>query len=1120
MVSTQNHDPMAQTSDSDLERMVGRREATGRFRSIDGVDHYEIIDVDAMEPFLSTVVSDVDLWMFVSSAGSLTAGRVDADRALFPYVTDDQIHRATGSVGPVTLVARTVNGARELWRPFGRERDEGCRRSLAKSVLGDRIVFEERNPTWGLTYRATWAPSRAHGWVRSVELENDGGHVELDVLDGLLDIMPSGVDAGLEQTRSNLVDAFKRSETVPRAERLAVYNLESLITDRAEPGESLTAAAVWSWGFDGASVDLDQRSVRAFGDGRPAVATGKIAGRPGAYLLRGGVVLEPGARTSWNFVLDTALDHAAIESMAAAVATPGIAARVLDDLKDGSARLRELLRGADAEQRTGDPMADAHHLSNVLFNSMRGGVFPYEQRIPMTDFVQFVEQRNRLVAPRVRDWAGGGQWMEAAALRARAAEDGDPDLERLVLEYLPLTFSRRHGDPSRPWNRFSIHVTHDDGSEILRYEGNWRDIFQNWEALLHAYPTYFGHVVAKFVNASTLDGYNPYRISREGVDWEEPDPHDPWANIGYWGDHQIIYLLRLLEGWERFEPGALASWLDRPAFVYADVPYRISDRSQMIADPRNTITYLHDRAEAVAEREAKLGGDGRLVVDTGGDLFRVGLGEKLLVPALAKMSNLIPGAGIWMNTQRPEWNDANNALAGPGVSMVTVFHLHRYLEFLRGVLAGRDTVCLSPAVTAWLRDLIEIYRRHDAASLDAGERRALVDALGVAADAQGRRVLAGVRSELVDLPASSILGFVDLAVDALEAAIRASVRPDGLVDSYNLVSFPTDTTLEVEQLGPMLEGQVAALSCRLFSPADAVRRIDALYASEMFRADLDSFMLYPVAEIDPFRERNRVPDGALPDAIELSMPSVFVRDGNGVLRFRPAAANADALAGLLDADDVPEQDRNTIREVYEQVFQHASFTGRSGSMYGYEGIGSIYWHMVSKLLLAVQEVYWDARDADARSADVERLAAAYRRIRVGLGFTKDPAVFGAFPVDCYSHSPAHSGAQQPGMTGQVKEEVLSRLGELGLSIRAGQVHLHPELLPADELFRFQDSTPEARFTLCGVPMVVGLGQDRKVSVVTAEGVTSRSGDSLTVEESAALFSRAGEIQRVEWQIPG
>ena len=34
------------------------------------------------------------------------------------------------------------------------------------------------------------------------------------------------------------------------------------------------------------------------------------------------------------------------------------------------------------------------------------------------------------------------------------------------------------------------------------------------------------------------------------------------------------------------------------------------------------------------------------------------------MPLLAKLSNFVPDGGIWMNTQRPEWNDANNALGG------------------------------------------------------------------------------------------------------------------------------------------------------------------------------------------------------------------------------------------------------------------------------------------------------------------------------------------------------------------------------------------------------------------------------------------------------------------------
>lgn len=95
------------------------------------------------------VVSDSDLWSFVSSTGALTAGRVDADHALLPYETVDKLHRAVGSTGPVTAIARTLDGRRELWRPFGAELTASCARSIAKSVLGDRPIFEEHHDGWG-----------------------------------------------------------------------------------------------------------------------------------------------------------------------------------------------------------------------------------------------------------------------------------------------------------------------------------------------------------------------------------------------------------------------------------------------------------------------------------------------------------------------------------------------------------------------------------------------------------------------------------------------------------------------------------------------------------------------------------------------------------------------------------------------------------------------------------------------------------------------------------------------------------------------------------------------------------------------------------------------------------
>jgi hypothetical protein len=87
-------------------------------------------------------------------------------------------------------------------------------------------------------------------------------------------------------------------------------------------------------------------------------------------------------------------------------------------------------------------------------------------------------------------------------LKEFAKSQKSKDFERLCNEYLPLKFSRRHGDPSRPWNKFSINTHSEiDGSKILDYQGNWRDIFQNWEALGQSFPLYLEGFLGVFLDA-------------------------------------------------------------------------------------------------------------------------------------------------------------------------------------------------------------------------------------------------------------------------------------------------------------------------------------------------------------------------------------------------------------------------------------------------------------------------------------------------------------------------------------------------------------------------------------------------------------------------------------------
>ena len=124
--------------------------------------------------------------------------------------------------------------------------------------------------------------------------------------------------------------------------------------------------------------------------------------------------------------------------------------------------------------------------------------------------------------------------------------------------------------------------------------------------------------------------------------------------------------------------------------------------------------------------------------------------------------------------------------------------------------------------------------------------------------------------------------------------------------------------------------------------------------------------------------------------------------------------------------------------------------------YGYEGLGSIYWHMVSKLLLAAQECYFNGIKENADIETLGKIKDHYYEIKAGIGLYKSPELYGAFPTDAYSHTPANAGVKQPGLTGQVKEDVISRFGELGIQIKDGKITFNTSLLNSNEILTQQE----------------------------------------------------------------
>jgi hypothetical protein len=343
----------------------------------------------------------------------------------------------------------------------------------------------------------------------------------------------------------------------------------------------------------------------------------------------------------------------------------------------------------------------------------------------------------------------------------------------------------------------------------------------------------------------------------------------------------------------------------------------------------------------------------------------------------------------------------------------------------------------------------------------------------------------------------------------------------------------------------MLEGQVAILSSGYLSAAESLKLLQALKRSAIYRPDQHSYLLYPNRRLPGFLERNNVPAAEiwrsrlLQKLIQEGNQDLVIRDVAGKVHFHGSITNARDVKSILEKlvkkkpyRDLVRKETGRVLAIYESLFDHQSFTGRSGTFYGYEGLGCIYWHMVSKLLLAVQETYLQAVSDKVPAKICRGLAQAYADIRNGLGDAKSPEVYGAFPMDPYSHTPAQSGARQPGLTGQVKEDILCRWGELGVKIDEGQILLDPLLLRKDEFldkpteFHYCDIEGQRRkwllpskslgFTLCQTPFVYQLGQKDSLVTIWKNGVKRiHSKMEIDVASSRAIFQRTGMIQRVE-----
>ena len=120
-------------------------------------------------------------------------------------------------------------------------------RNLYKSLVGNRLIFEEINRDLELVFSYAWSTSDRFGFVKATTVRNTGSEeIAVEVLDGIRNLLPANINHDIQSGLSTLADAYKKAEIDPET-GAGIFSLGSIPTDRAEPCESLKLRLPGVW---------------------------------------------------------------------------------------------------------------------------------------------------------------------------------------------------------------------------------------------------------------------------------------------------------------------------------------------------------------------------------------------------------------------------------------------------------------------------------------------------------------------------------------------------------------------------------------------------------------------------------------------------------------------------------------------------------------------------------------------------------------------------------------------------------------------------------------------------------------------------------------------------------
>ncbi len=646
-------------------------------------------------------IKGIPIWSFYTNRGQAinSFGVHNKNNAMMEFNPANTAYEDTSLKGFRTFVRRDG----EFFEPFCSYDPASHRRmEIEKNVVA---VSEESH---GLKFTVEYMilPHENIGaLVRRVTVENLGPACELELLDGMAQIIQYGLPNSQYKEMSNL---FKSWVDIKNIENLApVYTMRASNDDSAEVSEieggyfycAASGGKLQPIVYDKSvifSYDHSmQRPVIFLEQGLDAVLekTQCFANKVPCAFVPIKRTLKEGEVFSFAAYAGFAPSIELLNSKTPAFCREGYVEEKLEDAR----KLVDRFTG-DVWTKSSDPLFDRYIEQCYLDNFLRGG-YP------------FVIGRGK---------------------------------EKKIIHL----FSRKHGDPERDYNFFSI-----AGEYYSQGNGNFRDVCQNRRNDVFFCPEVGDFNVRQFYSLVQMDGYNPLEIrpntfvigeeSREraravlakyvpggeavlekvlqspftpgqitnaiaahGVavqgDEEElveellmlsEQRQEAGFGEGYWSDHWD-YDLDLVENYLLIYPE------EKERLLFEDSSYRYYNSVGTVRPRRDTYVLNHGKARqygAVEHCAEKLGQPG--FVENGTNWLKDGAGNEVTTTLFGKMMTLAVnkfalldsyGLGIEMDGGKPGWNDAMNGLPGLfGSSMAETLELKRLVEFMLAAVRER-----------------------------------------------------------------------------------------------------------------------------------------------------------------------------------------------------------------------------------------------------------------------------------------------------------------------------------------------------------------------------------------------------------------------------------------------